>query len=73
MLCCTVLCCTVLCCAVLKRAGSWHACVNWVVGVLVKQLRRCLRMLDALESLDDVRSVSSNLEADAEAMEVALA
>lgn len=36
-----------------------------------EQLRRCLRMLDALESLDDVRSVSSNLDADAEAMEMA--
>jgi transcriptional/translational regulatory protein YebC/TACO1 len=27
-------------------------------------LRPCLRMLDALEELDDVRSVTSNLEAD---------
>jgi len=27
-------------------------------------LRQCLRLLDALESLDDVRSVASNLEAD---------
>jgi transcriptional/translational regulatory protein YebC/TACO1 len=27
-------------------------------------LRPCLRMLDALEDLDDVRSVTSNLEAD---------
>jgi transcriptional/translational regulatory protein YebC/TACO1 len=27
-------------------------------------LRSCLRMLDALEDLDDVRSVTSNLEAD---------
>ena len=34
-------------------------------------LRRCLRMLDALESLDDVRSVSSNLEADAALLEAA--
>jgi YebC/PmpR family DNA-binding regulatory protein len=32
-------------------------------------LRRCLRMLDALESLDDVRSVSTNLEAAPEVME----
>ena len=38
-----------------------------------EQLRRCLRMLDALESLDDVRSVSSNLDASAEAMEAAIA
>jgi YebC/PmpR family DNA-binding regulatory protein len=29
------------------------------------QLRACLRMLDVLEELDDVRSVTSNLEADA--------
>ena len=29
-------------------------------------LRACLRMLDALEELDDVRSVTSNLEADEE-------
>ena len=27
-------------------------------------LRACLRLLDALEELDDVRSVTSNLEAD---------
>jgi len=27
-------------------------------------LRACLRMLDALEDLDDVRSVTSNLDAD---------
>ena len=32
-------------------------------------LRRSLRMLDALESLDDVRSVSTNLEAAPEVME----
>ena len=38
-----------------------------------EQLRRCLRMLDALESLDDVRSVSSNLEADPDAMDAAVA
>jgi YebC/PmpR family DNA-binding regulatory protein len=31
-------------------------------------LRACLRMLDALEELDDVRSVTSNLEADEELM-----
>ncbi|MFM7547461.1 MAG: YebC/PmpR family DNA-binding transcriptional regulator [Cyanobacteriota bacterium] len=34
-------------------------------------LRRCLRLLDALESLDDVRSVSSNLEADPEVLAAA--
>lgn len=36
-------------------------------------LRRCLRMLDALEELDDVRSVTSNLEADEALIEAALA
>jgi transcriptional/translational regulatory protein YebC/TACO1 len=36
-------------------------------------LRRCLRMLDALEDLDDVRSVTSNLEAEEELIEAALA
>ncbi|MFM7313057.1 MAG: YebC/PmpR family DNA-binding transcriptional regulator [Cyanobium sp.] len=35
-------------------------------------LRRCLRMLDALEELDDVRSVTSNLEADEGLMEAAM-
>ena len=35
-------------------------------------LRHCLRLLDALEGLDDVRSVATNLEADASAMEAAL-
>ena len=35
-------------------------------------LAGCLKLLDALEDLDDVRSVSSNLEADAEAMETAV-
>jgi transcriptional/translational regulatory protein YebC/TACO1 len=34
-----------------------------------EQLRRCLRMLDAIDSLDDVRSCSSNLEADPSAIE----
>ena len=35
-------------------------------------LRRCLRMLDVLEDLDDVRSVTSNLEADEEQLSAAL-
>ncbi|MFN5193107.1 MAG: YebC/PmpR family DNA-binding transcriptional regulator [Cyanobacteriota bacterium] len=35
------------------------------------QLRACLRMLDALENLDDVRSVTSNLEADEALLEAA--
>ncbi|CAK6691533.1 YebC/PmpR family DNA-binding transcriptional regulator [Synechococcus sp. CBW1107] len=34
-----------------------------------EQLRACLRMLDALEELDDVRSVTANLEADADLLE----
>lgn len=36
-------------------------------------LRGCLRMLEALEDLDDVRSVTSNLEADGELLERAMA
>ncbi|MEB3265841.1 MAG: YebC/PmpR family DNA-binding transcriptional regulator [Cyanobacteriota bacterium] len=36
-----------------------------------EQLRACLRMLDALETLDDVRSVTSNLEADEALLEAA--
>ncbi len=35
-------------------------------------LRACLRMLDALEDLDDVRSVTSNLEADETLMEAVM-
>jgi len=34
-------------------------------------LARCLRLLDALEELDDVRSVTSNLEADEALMQAA--
>jgi YebC/PmpR family DNA-binding regulatory protein len=36
-------------------------------------LRSCLRMLDALEELDDVRSVTSNLEADDALLEAVMA
>ncbi|CAK6700215.1 YebC/PmpR family DNA-binding transcriptional regulator [Synechococcus sp. BA-124 BA4] len=36
------------------------------------QLRRCLRMLDALEDLDDVRSLTSNLEADADLLDAVM-
>ncbi len=36
-------------------------------------LRRCLRLLDALDDLDDVRCVTSNLEAEAELLEAASA
>ena len=35
-------------------------------------LRACLRMLDVLEELDDVRSVTANLEADEELMEAVM-
>lgn len=35
-------------------------------------LAGCLKLLDALEDLDDVRSVTSNLEADEALMEAAL-
>ena len=36
-------------------------------------LRACLRMLDALEELDDVRSVTSNLEADEDLFDAVMA
>ena len=35
-------------------------------------LANCLKLLDALEELDDVRSVTSNLEADEALMQAAL-
>jgi transcriptional/translational regulatory protein YebC/TACO1 len=35
-------------------------------------LRACLRMLDALEELDDVRAVTANLEADEEQLQAVL-
>lgn len=38
-----------------------------------EQLRACLRMLDALEELDDVRSVTTNLDADPAVIEQLLA
>ncbi|MFO8237134.1 MAG: YebC/PmpR family DNA-binding transcriptional regulator [Prochlorococcaceae cyanobacterium] len=38
-----------------------------------QQLRVCLRMLDALEELDDVRAVTTNLEADAGLLEELMA
>ena len=38
----------------------------------LEPLRSCLRMLDALEDLDDVRSVTSNLEADEELLNAVL-
>ncbi|MCP9928950.1 YebC/PmpR family DNA-binding transcriptional regulator [Cyanobium sp. CH-040] len=52
--------------------GGWEH--RWIPQVSCsvgepEQLRACLRMLDALEELDDVRSVTSNLEADAALME----
>ncbi|MEB3353753.1 MAG: YebC/PmpR family DNA-binding transcriptional regulator, partial [Cyanobacteriota bacterium] len=55
----------------LRRHGlvveSWEH--RWVASTPTRlehpdQLRACLLMLDALEDLDDVRSVTSNLEAD---------
>jgi YebC/PmpR family DNA-binding regulatory protein len=50
----------------LPVAGWEH---RWIAPVPCRlesedSLRSCLRMLDALEELDDVRSVTSNLEAD---------
>ncbi|MEY4298576.1 MAG: hypothetical protein RLZZ423_1755, partial [Cyanobacteriota bacterium] len=35
-------------------------------------LASCLKLLDALEDLDDVRSATSNLEADEELMQAVL-
>jgi transcriptional/translational regulatory protein YebC/TACO1 len=49
--------------------GGWEH--RWIAAVPCRLddadlLRACLRMLDALEELDDVRSVTTNLEADDE-------
>jgi len=56
------------------RVISWEQ--RWLAQTACRldnpeQLRRCLRMLEAIESLDDVRSVDSNLEAAAEALAAA--
>lgn len=58
------------------RVISWEH--RWIPLTLCpladpELLRRCLRLLDALESLDDVRSVSSNLDADPATLEAAAA
>jgi transcriptional/translational regulatory protein YebC/TACO1 len=50
----------------LPLAGWEH---RWIAGSGCRledadQLRRCLKLLDALEELDDVRSVTANLEAE---------
>ncbi|MCP9839366.1 YebC/PmpR family DNA-binding transcriptional regulator [Synechococcus sp. J7-Johnson] len=54
---------------------DWES--RWVSSIPCRlecedQLRRCLRMLDALEDLDDVRSLTSNLEADAELLDAVM-
>ena len=51
--------------------NSWEH--RWIAGTPCKledpeALAGCLKLLDALEELDDVRSVTSNLEADEETM-----
>ncbi|MEB3322141.1 MAG: YebC/PmpR family DNA-binding transcriptional regulator [Synechococcaceae cyanobacterium] len=56
--------------------GGWEH--RWIAGTTCAlsdpdTLRACLRMLDALEELDDVRSVTANLEADEELMEAVVA
>lgn len=60
----------------LRRQGwsvvGWEH--RWIPQTVCKlsdleQLRRCLRMLDAIDSLDDVRSFATNLEADPSAIE----
>jgi len=64
----------------LRRAGlavrDWEH--RWLAGTPCRleeeqQLRLCLRLLDALEELDDVRSVTANLEADEELLQALLA
>ena len=63
----------------LRRAGlpvsSWEHC--WIAQTPCQledpeALAGCLKLLDALEELDDVRTVTSNLEADEALMEAAL-
>ena len=59
----------------LPVAGWEH---RWIASVPCRlesedSLRCCLRMLDALEELDDVRSVTSNLEADDALLEAVMA
>ena len=59
----------------LPVAGWEH---RWIASVPCRldseeDLRACLRMLDALEDLDDVRSVTSNLEADDALLEAVMA
>ena len=64
----------------LRRLGwpveSWEH--RWIAQTACRleepaALASCLKLLDALEDLDDVRSVTSNLEADEALMEAALA
>ncbi|MFZ9287902.1 MAG: YebC/PmpR family DNA-binding transcriptional regulator [Vulcanococcus sp.] len=55
--------------------SSWEH--RWIAGTPCQledpaTLLSCLKLLDALEELDDVRSVTSNLEADEALMEAAL-
>jgi YebC/PmpR family DNA-binding regulatory protein len=55
--------------------SSWEH--RWIANTPCKlddhqALAGCLKLLDALEELDDVRSVTSNLEADEDLMEAAL-
>jgi YebC/PmpR family DNA-binding regulatory protein len=59
----------------LPVAGWEHRWISAVPCRLENEdsLRSCLRMLDALEELDDVRSVTSNLEADDALLEAVMA
>jgi YebC/PmpR family DNA-binding regulatory protein len=57
------------------KVGSWEH--RWIASTACpltdpSSLHSCLRMLDALEELDDVRSVTANLEADEELMRAVL-
>ena len=58
----------------LEVAGWEH---RWIPSTTCRleepdSLRACLRMLDAIEELDDVRSVTANLEADEGLMEAVM-
>jgi transcriptional/translational regulatory protein YebC/TACO1 len=60
---------------VVQARRAWEH--RWIASTPCKledpqALAGCLKLLDALEELDDVRSVTSNLEADEALMEAAL-
>ena len=63
-------------CAVVSGSGPKGLEHRWIASTPCclgepTALTSCLKLLDALEDLDDVRSVTSNLEADEALMEAA--